>query len=78
MKVGDEMILKCAASFDPMLDIVFIWAIDLRVINFDTEWQHYERIMVGEKRSLLTSHNSERGLKSSFFPFLRATMAEAT
>lgn len=48
VKVGDEMVLKCSASFDPMLDIVFIWAIDFRVIDFNSEWQHYERIMVGE------------------------------
>jgi len=47
VKVGDEVILRCAASFDPMLDITFIWAIDFRVIDFDSEWQHYERVMVG-------------------------------
>lgn len=47
VKVGDEVILKCSASYDPMLDIVFVWSIDFRVIDFDTEWQHYERIMVG-------------------------------
>lgn len=48
VKVGDEIVLKCSASFDPMLDIVFIWAIDHRVIDFDSEWQHYERVMVGQ------------------------------
>lgn len=48
VKVGDEIVLKCSASFDPMLDIVFIWAIDFRVIDFNSEWQHYERIMVGK------------------------------
>lgn len=45
--VGDEVVLRCAASYDPMLDIAFIWAIDLRVIDFDAEWQHYERVLVG-------------------------------
>ena len=45
--VGDEVILRCAASYDPMLDITYIWAIDFRVIDFDAEWEHYERIMVG-------------------------------
>lgn len=44
--VGDEVILKCAASHDPMLDIAFIWAIDFRVIDFNAEWVHYERVMV--------------------------------
>uniref|UniRef100_A0A8C4ILW3 Contactin 1b n=1 Tax=Dicentrarchus labrax TaxID=13489 RepID=A0A8C4ILW3_DICLA len=43
--VGDEVILRCAASYDPMLDIAFIWAIDYRVIDFNAEWQHYERVM---------------------------------
>uniref|UniRef100_A0A3P8VQ00 Contactin 1b n=1 Tax=Cynoglossus semilaevis TaxID=244447 RepID=A0A3P8VQ00_CYNSE len=45
-RVGDEVILSCAASYDPMLDITFIWSIDFRVIDFDAEWQHYERVMV--------------------------------
>uniref|UniRef100_A0A4W6D915 Contactin 1b n=1 Tax=Lates calcarifer TaxID=8187 RepID=A0A4W6D915_LATCA len=45
VKVGDEIILSCTASYDPMLDITFIWAIDFRVIDFDSEWQHYERVM---------------------------------
>uniref|UniRef100_A0AAQ5XLC0 Contactin 1b n=1 Tax=Amphiprion ocellaris TaxID=80972 RepID=A0AAQ5XLC0_AMPOC len=45
VQVGEEAILRCAASFDPMLDITFIWAIDFRVIDFDMEWQHYERVM---------------------------------
>lgn len=44
--VGGEVVLACSASYDPMLDIAFIWAIDVRVIDFDAEWQHYERIMV--------------------------------
>lgn len=30
-----------------MLDITFIWAIDFRVIDFNAEWQQYERVMVG-------------------------------
>lgn len=53
MKVGEEVVLRCAASFDPMLDITFIWAIDFRVIDFDSEWQHYERLWVGRFFTLL-------------------------
>ncbi|MED6260149.1 hypothetical protein ATANTOWER_004413, partial [Ataeniobius toweri] len=45
VRVGDEVILRCAASYDPMLDITFIWATDFRVIDFNAEWQHYERVM---------------------------------
>uniref|UniRef100_A0AAX7UCX0 Contactin 1b n=1 Tax=Astatotilapia calliptera TaxID=8154 RepID=A0AAX7UCX0_ASTCA len=56
VRVGDEVILKCQASYDPMLDITFIWAIDFRVIDFNAEWQQYERVMnedgVGDLRIL--------------------------
>uniref|UniRef100_A0A674DWT0 Contactin 1b n=1 Tax=Salmo trutta TaxID=8032 RepID=A0A674DWT0_SALTR len=43
--VGEEVHLQCQASFDPSLDITFIWSLDFRVINFYLEWKHYERIM---------------------------------
>uniref|UniRef100_A0A665TNM8 Contactin 1b n=1 Tax=Echeneis naucrates TaxID=173247 RepID=A0A665TNM8_ECHNA len=42
VKVGDEVVLSCSATYDPMLDITFIWAIDFRIIDFNAEWQHYE------------------------------------
>uniref|UniRef100_A0A665THD0 Contactin 1b n=1 Tax=Echeneis naucrates TaxID=173247 RepID=A0A665THD0_ECHNA len=45
VKVGDEVVLSCSATYDPMLDITFIWAIDFRIIDFNAEWQHYERVM---------------------------------
>ncbi|KAM6984802.1 contactin 1b [Aplochiton taeniatus] len=47
-KVGEEVILQCSASYDPMLDISFIWAIDHRVIDFHAERTHYQRIMESE------------------------------
>uniref|UniRef100_UPI001EAEA587 contactin-1-like n=1 Tax=Oncorhynchus gorbuscha TaxID=8017 RepID=UPI001EAEA587 len=40
-----EVHLQCQASFDPSLDITFIWSLDFRVIDFYLEWKHYERIM---------------------------------
>uniref|UniRef100_A0AAZ3RE14 Contactin 1b n=1 Tax=Oncorhynchus tshawytscha TaxID=74940 RepID=A0AAZ3RE14_ONCTS len=43
--VGEEVHLQCQASFDPSLDITFIWSLDFRVIDFYLEWKHYERIM---------------------------------
>ncbi len=82
------MILRCAASYDPMLDIAFIWAIDFRVIDFDSEWQHYERVMVGSYS--LTGGLSTPYWYCLFFPILfflspcfcflslRVTMAAAT
>lgn len=82
VKVGDEIVLKCSASFDPMLDIVFIWAIDLRVIDFNSEWQHYERIMVGEQiftdQPQLRKKAKKTVLFFSMILLLRVKMAEAT
>uniref|UniRef100_A0A8C6SVX1 Contactin 1b n=1 Tax=Neogobius melanostomus TaxID=47308 RepID=A0A8C6SVX1_9GOBI len=45
VEVGEDTVLRCAASYDPMLDITFIWSVDFRVIDFSLEWQHYERVM---------------------------------
>lgn len=44
--VGDSIVLQCSASYDPSLDITFIWTIDSYVINFYTEWDHYELLRV--------------------------------
>uniref|UniRef100_A0A3Q2XPF1 Contactin 1b n=1 Tax=Hippocampus comes TaxID=109280 RepID=A0A3Q2XPF1_HIPCM len=57
--VGGEVVLACSASYDPMLDIAFIWAIDFRVIDFDAEWQHYERIMSQEGSGNLRIKNAQ-------------------
>uniref|UniRef100_A0A8C2CUW0 Contactin 1b n=1 Tax=Cyprinus carpio TaxID=7962 RepID=A0A8C2CUW0_CYPCA len=43
--VGDTTILQCSASFDPSLDITFIWTVDSYVINFYTDFEHYELLM---------------------------------
>uniref|UniRef100_A0A8D3DG18 Contactin 1b n=1 Tax=Scophthalmus maximus TaxID=52904 RepID=A0A8D3DG18_SCOMX len=59
VEVGDEAILRCTASFDPMLDITFIWAIDFRVIDFDSEWQHYKRVMSEDGTGDLTIKNAQ-------------------
>uniref|UniRef100_A0A672K088 Contactin-1-like n=1 Tax=Sinocyclocheilus grahami TaxID=75366 RepID=A0A672K088_SINGR len=40
--VGDTTILQCSASYDPSLDITFIWTVDSYVINFYTDFEHYE------------------------------------
>ena len=46
VEVGGEVVLSCSASYDPMLDVTFIWAIDYRVIDFNAERRDFERIMV--------------------------------
>ncbi|XP_016130329.1 contactin-1-like [Sinocyclocheilus grahami] len=43
--VGDTTILQCSASFDPSLDITFIWTVDSYVIHFYTDFEHYELLM---------------------------------
>lgn len=48
VEVGGEVTLSCSASYDPMLDVTFIWAVDYRVIDFHAERRHYERIMTSE------------------------------
>lgn len=44
--VGDSIVLQCSASYDPSLDITFIWTVDSHTINFFTEWDHYELLRV--------------------------------
>uniref|UniRef100_A0AAY5K0V1 Contactin 1b n=1 Tax=Esox lucius TaxID=8010 RepID=A0AAY5K0V1_ESOLU len=44
--VGDEVRLQCQASYDPSLDVTFIWSLDFRVIDLYLEWKHYQRVMV--------------------------------
>ncbi|KAL0196112.1 hypothetical protein M9458_009684, partial [Cirrhinus mrigala] len=45
MIVGDTTVLRCAASYDPSLDITFIWTVDSYIINFYTDFEHYELLM---------------------------------
>uniref|UniRef100_A0AAR2K098 Contactin 1b n=1 Tax=Pygocentrus nattereri TaxID=42514 RepID=A0AAR2K098_PYGNA len=43
--VGETTVLQCSASYDPSLDITFIWTVDSYIINFATDFDHYEQMM---------------------------------
>ncbi|KAJ8262276.1 hypothetical protein GJAV_G00164580 [Gymnothorax javanicus] len=49
--VGEDARMQCAASHDPTLEIHFIWSIDDRVIDFDRESEHYQRVKAGTRDS---------------------------
>lgn len=53
--VGDNTILQCSASYDPTFDITFIWSMDTYIINFATDYEHYEQLMVRMKEILTLS-----------------------
>uniref|UniRef100_A0A4W4HMQ1 Contactin 1b n=1 Tax=Electrophorus electricus TaxID=8005 RepID=A0A4W4HMQ1_ELEEL len=45
VSVGGSAVLPCSASYDSSLDITFIWSVDSYVINFATDFKHYEKRM---------------------------------
>ncbi|XP_076862840.1 contactin 1b [Brachyhypopomus gauderio] len=55
--VGDSAVLPCSASYDSSLDITFIWSLDSYVINFDTDFEHYEKRMDQANRGDLLIKN---------------------
>lgn len=58
MTVGENTVLHCSASFDPSFDITFIWTVDSYIINFATDYEHYEQLMVRMKQ-LCPDHGSQ-------------------
>lgn len=47
--VGENTVLQCSASYDPSFDITFIWSVDSYIINFATDYEHYEQLVVRMK-----------------------------
>uniref|UniRef100_A0A8B9LAN3 Contactin 1b n=1 Tax=Astyanax mexicanus TaxID=7994 RepID=A0A8B9LAN3_ASTMX len=43
--VGESTVLQCSASYDPSLDITFIWIVNSYIINFDIDFEHYELML---------------------------------
>uniref|UniRef100_A0A8C2NTL8 Contactin-1 n=1 Tax=Capra hircus TaxID=9925 RepID=A0A8C2NTL8_CAPHI len=41
--VGENATMQCAASFDPALDLTFVWSFNGYVIDFNKENIHYQR-----------------------------------
>ncbi|XP_015251073.1 PREDICTED: contactin-1a-like isoform X2 [Cyprinodon variegatus] len=50
---GDDTWMECAASYDPSVDITFIWSLNGRVIDLHKENTHYESILNGSSNSKL-------------------------
>ncbi|XP_058272536.1 contactin 1b isoform X3 [Hemibagrus wyckioides] len=59
--VGDNTILQCSASYDPTFDITFIWSMDTYIINFATDYEHYEQLMDQESSGHLLIKNIQVG-----------------
>lgn len=53
--VGESILLQCSASYDPSFDVTFLWSVNSYVINFATDFEHYEQLMVRikERKSAL-------------------------
>ncbi|KAG7456081.1 hypothetical protein MATL_G00247960 [Megalops atlanticus] len=57
--VGESARMQCAASHDSSLDITFIWSVDMRVIDFDHEKEHYQRVMSRDSSGELRIINTQ-------------------
>lgn len=57
VKEGENTALQCAASYDPSLDITFIWALEGQVIDLDKDSLHYERPLNGSSNGELLIKN---------------------
>ncbi|XP_041933918.1 neuronal cell adhesion molecule a isoform X7 [Alosa sapidissima] len=56
--VGDSTVLPCTASFDPMLDLTFIWTVDSILIDFDLMKKHFELLLDRENSGDLLIKNA--------------------
>uniref|UniRef100_A0AAY4ENJ2 Contactin 1 n=1 Tax=Denticeps clupeoides TaxID=299321 RepID=A0AAY4ENJ2_9TELE len=60
---GESLRLPCTASYDPSLDITFVWALDSMLIDFSLERKHYELLLDRENsgdlllKNALTKHS---------------------
>lgn len=42
--VGESIVLPCQVTHDHSLDIVFTWSFNGRLIDFDKDGDHFERV----------------------------------
>ena len=42
--VGESIVLTCQVTHDPSLDIVFTWWFNGRLVDFDRDGDHFERV----------------------------------
>ncbi|XP_072281001.1 contactin-2 [Pyxicephalus adspersus] len=45
---GDSVVLQCHASHDPTMDLTFTWELDGLPVNFEEEYEHYQRASADE------------------------------
>lgn len=44
--IGDNTWMECAASYDPMVDITFVWSLNGQEVDLDKDSTHYESTLV--------------------------------
>ncbi|EHB08407.1 Contactin-1 [Heterocephalus glaber] len=57
--VGENATMQCAASFDPALDLTFIWSFNGYVIDFTKENIHYQRNFMLDANGELLIRNAQ-------------------
>uniref|UniRef100_A0A3Q2GS85 Contactin-1 n=1 Tax=Equus caballus TaxID=9796 RepID=A0A3Q2GS85_HORSE len=57
--VGENATMQCAASFDPALDLTFIWSFNGYVIDFNKENIHYQRNFMLDSNGELLIRNAQ-------------------
>uniref|UniRef100_A0A8C2NQU1 Contactin-1 n=1 Tax=Capra hircus TaxID=9925 RepID=A0A8C2NQU1_CAPHI len=57
--VGENATMQCAASFDPALDLTFVWSFNGYVIDFNKENIHYQRNFMVRVLFMLLIRNAQ-------------------
>uniref|UniRef100_A0A3Q3A945 Contactin 1 n=1 Tax=Kryptolebias marmoratus TaxID=37003 RepID=A0A3Q3A945_KRYMA len=57
VNVGENTWMQCAASYDPLVDITFVWSLDGREIDLHKDGAHFESILNGSSNSKLLIKN---------------------
>ncbi|XP_075863295.1 contactin-1 isoform X1 [Microcebus murinus] len=57
--VGENATMQCAASFDPALDLTFVWSFNGYVIDFNRENIHYQRNFMLDSNGELLIRNAQ-------------------
>ncbi|XP_047248527.1 contactin-1a isoform X2 [Girardinichthys multiradiatus] len=57
--VGDNTWMECAASYDPSVDITFIWSLNGQDIDLHKDNKHYESTLNGSSNAKLLIRNAQ-------------------
>ncbi|XP_032444415.1 contactin-1a isoform X4 [Xiphophorus hellerii] len=57
--IGDNTWMECAASYDPMVDITFVWSLNGQEIDLDKDSTHYESTLNGSSNAKLLIKNAQ-------------------